>query len=215
MTELWRQELGISADEIARMLIYREVQHQLGSGGATVPSLKGEVAVIGGLNIATGLLRGALSSGSISPVDVLKSAAGAAAGDLEGALQGLVSWLVPSMIFLAYAPPILGFVQGVFLAMMPLALVLALVPGSPFRPLFLYFAWLGILYSSPIWWGFIELFIATFADAVPGGLNDPVQWAYTVGLKLILQTFGMVVALVMGLLLTGLSGFAAMLSRLG
>ena len=48
----------------------------------------------------------------------------------------------------------------------------------------------------------IELFIATFADAAPGGLNDPAQWAYTLGLKLILQTLGLAVALVMGLLLT-------------
>jgi hypothetical protein len=60
----------------------------------------------------------------------------------------------------------------------------------------------------------IELFIATFADAAPGGLNDPAQWAYTIGLKLILQTLGLAVALVMGLLLTGLTGFAAMFSRL-
>ena len=214
MTDLWRQELGTSADEIARMLIYREVQDQLGGGGVSAPSLKGEVATIGGAKGVVGFFRGLLAGGPFRVAGALKSVAGAALGDLEGALQGLASWLAPSMIFLEYAPPLLGFMQGVFLAMMPLALVLALVPGTPFRPLFLYVAWLGILYSSPIWWGMIELFIATFADAAPGGLNDPAQWAYTLGLKLILQTLGLAVALVMGLLLTGLTGFAAMFSRL-
>ncbi len=215
MTAVWRDELGVTVEELSRMLVYREVQHQLGNGGATVPSLKGEIAAIGAAQVAAGALRGFLSGlGGLNPIRPLTSAGAAVAGDLEGVLLGLVSWLMPSMMFLEYAPPMLGFVQGVFLAMMPLALVLALVPGTPFRPLFLYFAWLGILYSSPIWWGFIELFIATFSDVAPSLIENPVQWGYTVGLKLILQTFGILVALVVGFLLTGLTGFAAIFARL-
>ena len=215
MVALWRQELGVSADEVARMLIYREVQNQLGNGGATAPSLKGEIAALGAVNVALGAARGALSSlGGLNPIAPLTSSAAAVAGDLEGVFQGLVSWLLPAMVFLEYAPPLLGFIQGVFLAMMPLALVLALVPGTPFRPLFLYVAWLAILYSSPIWWGLIELFIATFSDLAPSFLSHPVEWAYTFGLKLILQTLGLLVALIIGLVLTGLTGFAAIFTRL-
>ena len=75
-------------------------------------------------------------------------------------------------------------------------------------------AWLAILYSSPIWWGLIELFIATFSDLAPSFLSHPVEWAYTFGLKLILQTLGLLVALIIGLVLTGLTGFAAIFTRL-
>ena len=96
MTALWRQELGISADEIARMLIYREVQDQLGGGGVSAPSLKGEVATIGGAKGVVGFFRSLLAGGPLSPGAALKSVAGAAIGDLEGALQGLAAWLAPS-----------------------------------------------------------------------------------------------------------------------
>lgn len=200
MVETWQAELGVQVRDIARWLIFREVQNNI-VVGVEPPSLKEEFTLLRASKFAMGLFGKGRSPGQ------------AAVSEVEVLFAKLSDMLVPSLIVLTYAPAILGFIQGVYLAMMPVVILWALVPGAQGRPLVLYFVWLGILYSSPIWWGMIELFTETFSDVSPSFLSNPAEWTYTAGLRLLLHTLGIVVALIMGTLATGLTGLMAAFAK--
>jgi hypothetical protein len=178
LSQVFQQELGMTPQDQARFLIYREMLRAAGPE-VPVPSLMGSYLLLRGAR-QLGSLVGGAQSGAVAGGRVAGGSGatiGAAVGAAIGAAQGLgnelqrildgLSSLVGLAVWLTWwGPYILGIINLVVLGLFPIVVIWSLFPQSQFQPLATYFAVLFFTTAAPLWWALVDV-AAKLAAGVP------------------------------------------------
>jgi hypothetical protein len=194
LLDVFQRELGLSPQDQARFLVYREMLRAAGPA-VPAPSLTGTYAALRGVSVLGGMLGGAADEGVRA--NILKSAGfsigglSAAGGAAKAALQGAgnefqraidgIAWVVGLAVFLTWwGPYLIGLINLVLIGLFPIVVLWALMPQSQFQPLAHYFAALFFTASMPLWWALVDVaqrLANTTAPQVGSGLVETITHA--------------------------------------
>jgi hypothetical protein len=177
LSQVFQEDLGKDVAWQARFLIYQAALAALGRP-SPAPSLGGVYGGLSAVNAASGAVGGAV--GAIGGARQRGSAitlgglglgalfgAGKAVGNqFQGVVEKLTTLVGFAMLFIAWSPWIFGFALMMLVGFFPVAVLYALVPAAPIRPLILYT--LALLYaaSSSLWLALVDLWArSAFAHA--------------------------------------------------
>jgi hypothetical protein len=195
LSQVFQEDLGLDPTAQGQFLLYREMLRAMGSP-APAPSLMGAYAALSATQATAGAV-----SGLVNPrgpvLGALLGAGGAAVNQFERAVQWLLWWVGVAAWLVFWAPFILGIVLLVLVGFFPFVFLWALVPGTQFRPLAVYFLALLWACSSPLWFALTDLAARAAASQAPqtqDALLQALNWAPA-------QAYSVIVT-VLGILLT-------------
>jgi hypothetical protein len=165
LSQVFQEDLGQNVQWQARFLIVQAMLDALGRP-SPAPSLGGAYAALTAATTVSGAVGGALgvagSKGSGVTLGglglgALFGAGKAAGNQLQAAVDKLTTVVGLAMLFIMWSPWIFGFALMMLVGFFPVAVLYALVPGAPLRPLILYS--LALLYaaSSSLWFALVDL----------------------------------------------------------
>ena len=201
MAGIWSAELGISPEEVVKLLIMQEVTRV--SGPEIQPTSL--VGLYGGVRAARSMTGGLLSAlkgaGNLNAGEVLAGIGRVLSGGATDALADLalgVENLVGRALFVTkFSSDVVGVLQAVILSVFPFVALVALVPGKHVIVLVAYLYLLIAAYSMPLAWSLIDLLsdIALAHARVAGLVTDPVGTLEAFAAALVMVTVGTWVAL--------------------
>jgi hypothetical protein len=176
LSQVFQEDLGKDVQWQARFLIYQALLTELGRP-SPAPSLGGVYGGLSAVNAVSGAVGGALGGAARPGVaQSLRSAigwgalfgvGGAMVNQFQGVVEKLTTLVGFAMLFIAWSPWIFGFALMMLVGFFPVAVLYALVPGAPLRPLILYT--LALLYaaSSSLWLALVDLWARSAAAHAP------------------------------------------------
>jgi hypothetical protein len=170
LSQVFQEDLGKNVQWQARFLVYQAMLDALGRP-SPAPSLSGAYAALTAANtvpaVVNGAVKGARGGLWTSVLQGLFGAGGAVGNQLQAAVDKLTTVVGFAMLFIAWSPWMFGFALLMLAGFFPVAVLYALVPGAPLRPLILYT--LALLYaaSSSLWFALVDLWARSAAAHAP------------------------------------------------
>jgi hypothetical protein len=175
LSQVFQEDLGKDVAWQARFLVYQAALNALGRP-SPAPSLGGAYAGLSAVNAASGAVGGALGAAQTKGSKVTLGGLGlgalfgvgkAVGNQFQAAVDKLTTVVGLAMLFVMWSPWIFGFALMMLVGFFPVAVLYALVPGAPLRPLILYT--LALLYaaSSSLWFALVDLWARSAAAHAP------------------------------------------------
>jgi hypothetical protein len=200
LIQVFSEDLGLDPTQQGRFLVYREILKAMGNP-APATSLMGAYATLSAANAGIGAVGGLFSMRG--PLLGALVGAGASTGmQFERAIQWMLWWVGIAAWLVFWAPFILGMLLLVLVGFFPFAFLWALIPGTQFRPLAIYFLALLWACSSPLWFAIIDLAARSAASLAPqadDAILRTLNWAPAQAYSVIVTVIGiLLVPLIMG-----------------
>jgi hypothetical protein len=160
LSQVFQEDLGKDVQWQARFLVYQAMLAALGRP-SPAPSLGGAYAAMTAANaaagVATGVATGTRGGLLALALQALRAAGGKVGNQLQAAVDKLITVVGVALLFIEWSPWMFGFALMMLVGFFPVAVLYALVPGAPLRPLILYT--LALLYaaSSSLWFALVDL----------------------------------------------------------
>jgi hypothetical protein len=170
LSQVFQEDLGKDVQWQARFLVYQAILAALGRP-APAPSLGGAYAALTAANATAAGIQGAAQGAPgglwISLLQGARGVGGAVGNQLQAAIDKLSIVVGLAMLFIAWSPWLFGFALLMLVGFFPVAVLYALIPGAPLRPLILYA--LALLYaaSSSLWLALVDLWARSAAAHAP------------------------------------------------
>lgn len=207
LLDVFQRELGLSPQDQARFLVYREMLRAAGPA-IPAPSLMAQYGILRGAAVLGGAVSSGASegtyawlTGAIKPfktggIGAATGAIDAAGNELQRAIDG-VSWLVGLAVFLTWwGPYIVGLINLVLIGLFPFVLLWALLPQNQFQPLAQYFVALLFTCSTPLWWGLVDVAQRLALSTAPqstGLISSVTNWATGHAWSAMITALGMLI----------------------